>query len=970
MTRHKYITYILILWAILYTGIAQSAFAQTDDSEARLKEQISHYFAHYHPDDDIHWPNPPQVQSYKVDDLLRRVTVQVDATFANQTFTPTMVKKVYKKLRRSLPRPFNKYSVKVMCCGLPIEHLSAPYPDMAGMKPGQWGRINYTGKPWVDNVSRPNAITHGLYNHHLSLWASHGLFFDSNKQRWRWQRPNLFGTTEDLFTQTIVVPYLMPMLQNAGAVIFTPRERDWQTHEVIVDNDMATDKGYSEEGQKWHRAPLCGFALHSGCYQDAENPFAAGTARMTATTKRKSSSATATYQPNIPEEGRYAVYVSYQTVEGSVDDAEYTVYHKGQSTTFRVNQQMGGSTWVYLGTFDFDRGSNIYNKVVVSNQSAKRGIVTTDAVRFGGGMGNIQRGSSISNMPRCLEGARYWAQWAGAPKSVYYLREGGDDYADDLNSRSLMTNWLGGGSVYMPALEGKGVPIELNLALHSDAGYDEFGGDALTGSLAVCTTRFNDGRLNSGVSRMLSRDFADSLLNNTYRDIHFAYRRWAKRYLWDRNYSETRCPEVPSAILEMLSHQNFNDMKMGQDPNFKFTLARSIYKTILRFINTQHGQPCIVQPLPPTHFSVNMREQGTITLSWTPTIDRQEPTAMPTSYKLYTAAGSADFDNGTLVNTTHYTFKPEPGVTYRFKVAAVNRGGESFTTETLAALYNPTATKTLRIVNGFHRLAAPAIVNNVGEEGFDFNADMGVQRDIYAGWNGAQTCFDKRRMGKEGPGGLGYGGDEWAGKFIMGNTFNFVTEHAEAIGNNTCNIVSCSADAVIDGQVKLSDTDAIDLILGLEKNDGHSLIVYNALPIALQRKLTEYLRNGGRLMMSGAYIGEDMTKEQDKAWLADLLKVSYEPTDNIQQGKLNGLGMEFDIYRTPNDKHYATQHPNVLAPLSPAYCAMQYADGTSAAVAYDGADYKCIVAGFPFECITDKGLQAKLMNGMLRFILK
>ena len=70
MTRHKYITYILILWAILYTGIAQSALAQTDDSETRLKEQINHYFAHYHPDNDIHWPNPPQVISYTVDDLL------------------------------------------------------------------------------------------------------------------------------------------------------------------------------------------------------------------------------------------------------------------------------------------------------------------------------------------------------------------------------------------------------------------------------------------------------------------------------------------------------------------------------------------------------------------------------------------------------------------------------------------------------------------------------------------------------------------------------------------------------------------------------------------------------------------------------------------------------------------------------------------------------------------------------------
>ena len=40
-----------------------------------------------------------------------------------------------------------------------------------------------------------------------------------------------------LFTQTIVVPYLIPMLEKAGANVFTPRERDWQCNEVIVDND-------------------------------------------------------------------------------------------------------------------------------------------------------------------------------------------------------------------------------------------------------------------------------------------------------------------------------------------------------------------------------------------------------------------------------------------------------------------------------------------------------------------------------------------------------------------------------------------------------------------------------------------------------------------------------------------------------------------------------------------------------------
>ena len=100
-----------------------------------------------------------------------------------------------------------------------------------------WKGIDYKDNPWVINENIPNQISHGLKNRHISLWASHGRYFDVDKDRWRWQRPNLFCTTEDLFTQTIVVPYLIPMLQNAGAIVFTPRERDWQTNEVIIDND-------------------------------------------------------------------------------------------------------------------------------------------------------------------------------------------------------------------------------------------------------------------------------------------------------------------------------------------------------------------------------------------------------------------------------------------------------------------------------------------------------------------------------------------------------------------------------------------------------------------------------------------------------------------------------------------------------------------------------------------------------------
>ena len=53
---------------------------------------------------------------------------------------------------------------------------------------------------------------------------------------------------------------------------------------------------------------------------------------------------------------------------------------------------MGGGTWIYLGTFGFDAGKSDAGKVVLSNRSEKAGrIVTADAVKIGGGMGNMAR---------------------------------------------------------------------------------------------------------------------------------------------------------------------------------------------------------------------------------------------------------------------------------------------------------------------------------------------------------------------------------------------------------------------------------------------------------------------------------------------------------------------------------------------------------------------------------------------------
>lgn len=917
--------------------------------------------------------NSSRVESYKVDDAKREFVVTVSNVFASQELTAASVKSIYKKLAKSLSKPYSRYRLRIVTCGLPIEELvDGALSDNPAMS-RSWGDIEYTGKPWVTDVSRPFKATHGLDNRHITVWASHGIYYDGKKARWKWQRPNLFGTTEDLFTQTIVVPYLIPMLENAGAVVFTPRERDWQRNEVIVDNDMRNvGNTYVEDNgrNEWRNAPEKGFAMHGGNYHDGENPFVAGSARMAKTVSKKNES-WISYQPTLPESGEYAVYVSYQSLPNSVTDAEYIVFHQGERTVFHVNQQMGGSTWTFLGKFQFDKGNNDNNRVVVTNLSSEKGVVTADAVRFGGGMGNISREGMLSNMPRCLEGARYYAQWAGAPYSVYGGKNGLDDYSDDINVRSTMSNWLAGGSVYVPSLDGKNVPIELSLAVHSDAGYSNLF-DSLIGSLAICTTNFNDGRLNSGISRMVSRDFADSLLTGIQRDVTAKYKKWNRRDIYDRNYSETRRPEVPSAIIETMSHQNFPDVLRGQDPNFRFTLARSIYKTILKFVNGNHGRPSVVEPLAPQNFKIECVEGKKLRLSWTPVQDAQEPTATPTAYNVYVAVGNGGFDNGTVSSTPYMMFTPEQGQLYRFKVTAVNRGGESFPTETLAASVVAESAPNVVVVNGFNRLSAPTVVDNATSQGFDLDDDIGVSYGLTAGWNGVQKCFNKSAIGVEGPGGLGYGGDELAGHFIMGNAFDGVVSHVKAISSmGKYNVVSCSLGAVESGVFPVRQYKCMDIAFGLQKDDGHSLVYYKTFTPALRRTIADYAKQGGRLVVSGAYVGSDMKSSDERDFLAAVLKFDCNGSNRIvDDNVVSGLGTSFDIIRQYNDKHFAARSVDVVNPLSPAFCAMQYADGSNAAVAYSGSDYKCFTMGFPFECINNRNSQRLIMKGIMEFVMK
>jgi len=972
MNIYRHLWLIIILSLYFHGELFAQEITEKTEEEV-VADSLAFFFGRYQ-SEDIKMVNV-KADSFKIDHQKQLIDIWANARLGYQPIRNSTVNQLYDSLRIILPSPVNEYKTRLYTGNHLIDSLIPNFYRTSLIKERQLGEIEYQGNPWVYNSSKPYIPDQGLNNRHIVLWQSHGKYWD-NRKEWKWQRPRLFCTSEDKFTQSIVLPFLIPMLQNAGAVVFTPRERDTQTEEIIVDNDgnlagsglNSTYRENSTNDNKWMTLSASGFAQRHSTYTNQQNPFENGSARAISTSHKEN--ATAEWIPDIQYEGDYAVYVAYQTVDNSITDASYQVIHQGVTTTFKVNQQMGGGTWVYLGTFHFGKGKNDSNKVMLSNQSRSDGVITADAVRFGGGMGNVVRDKYRSGLPRYLEGARYWAQWAGMPDSIYTEIERKNDYTDDINSRSWMLNYLSGGSIFNPDQEGQKVPFEMSLAIHSDAGMNV--GDTIIGTLGIYTTDFNNGLLASGVERMASRDLVDILQTQVVNDIRSKGIEWTRRDMWDRNYSETRIPAPASAIIETLSHQNFGDMIYGHDPHIKFTMARALYKGILRYLSVQHNTKYVVQPLPVQQFAIQFGDNGnSLLLSWEPTQDPLEPTATPQSYIVYTRKGESDFDNGVLVNKTSYSIDIEPDVIYSFKVAALNSGGESFPSEILSALKSSREQHRVLVVNGFHRLSGPAIVNDSVKAGFDLKADPGVPYLYDISLGGYQKDFDRASRN------WGDSGDEFEGTKWIGNTFDYSYLHGKAIQTAVLySFTSCCSNALESGKVNIGNYDVIDLILGLEKNDTNTYIPgkqsYKTFSPKMRQLLTNYLQSGGNLLASGAYIGSDMQNEEEQQFTKQLLKfaspIAYRP-ESISFN-VRGLGKTFSVPSWLNSSSYPVVSADVIQAEEPAFAAMAYTNNNySAAVAYSGSDYHTFCMGFPLESILNPTDRAAVMTSILQFLV-
>lgn len=914
-------------------------------------------------------------RTIKIDSILiqkKKVTLFANEALEDIPFREYNVSELYASIAPLFP---NASKIVILTRDTDIESLIPEYDRKGRPNKKRLYSIKESKYPLTRSLSTPHEIKNGLQNRHIALWQSHGLYYAQTAHRWEWQRARMFGTVEDLFTQSFVLPYLTPMLENAGATILIPRERDTQIHEIIIDNDRSTPGSeYKElDGEKaWSDGEKAGFGHIQATYTNGENPFTQGTYRQTVT-QRKGKESLIEWIPEIPESGNYAVYASYQSFPNSTEQALYTIHHAGGETTIAVNQTMGGGTWIYLGNFKFTAHEQAHERIVLTNQSNKSGkIITADAIKIGGGMGNIARSplespypieAETSGYPRFTEAARYWLQWAGIPDSIYSKSAFRNDYQDDIYARPQWVNYL---------KEQTHIPIDMAFAFHSDAGTTP--DDSIIGTLGIYMSKSNDGIYTNRKSREIARDLTDMIQTQILSDVRKVYNpQWSRRGMWNQSYIEARIPDVPTMLLELLSHQNFADMRYGLDPRFRFLICRAIYKGMLRYICFQNKQEPIVQPLPPDRLYTELVETNKVRIGWKAVQDTLEESASPTAYILYSRKDSGGFDNGTLVKGEEIILPIETGIIHSYKVAAVNKGGISFPSEIVSVYQSPKGEKdkTVLIVNGFDRISGPASFESTADSlaGFLYAVDRGVPYLNDIAFIGDQFEFRRSATWNSNDNnGHGDSYNNYAGQVIAGNTFDYPFIHGQAMAETGYSFVSCSHKSLAEGVVKPDTYPIIDLILGKQRQP--------VITPVLQDTLRSYLAQGGNLLVSGTNLFSDSWgNAQDRTFVEEVLKGKLASRNASKEGIVNSCASPYGYingrytFRTrPNPICYSIESVDGVLPADKlAHTILRYPENNiGAGIVYEGK-YRTCSLGFPFEALQTPSERNRLMESILRF---
>ena len=712
---------------------------------------------------------------------------------------------------------------------------------------------------------------------------------------------------------------------NAGAVVASMRPLGQQTNEVVLDND---DAGVTYAGS-WSDSSATYFFGSPG---DVPYRFASFAATETAT---------ATYTPNIPVAGYYPVYC-WTRAGSDRGDQLYRIRHTGGESQLRIPHHMVGNGWIYLGEYYFNAGSNSANgAVIISNL---RGTVTgtytfADAIRFGNGMGSVDRGAGPSGYPREEENCRYWIQSNLGQGQLTTLYEGsGTDEQDSWSAPGKMCaemNREQSGSLYK----------RIHISFHSNAGSGSSRG---VEGLITSNNTLNQAEL----ARLCGQTVNDEMVGlgsppleipwyNRGTNITYAPAPPAGYGEISDNYFNS---EMDATIIEVAYHDNTNDAALMRDAKVRDAIGRAAMHAVVKYMNEFDSVPLIYLPEPPANPRASGGTNGSITLAWDSPVSVAGSGA-PTNYFIYRSTNGYGFGNAISVgNVTNYTITNLPGaMDYYFRITAANEGGESFSSEVVGCR-TPTYAASPRIlfVNANDR----------------YDRTLNLKQDFVA------EVYDP-------PGPTG-GNERVLPRRI--NSFDYVVQHGKAISAYGLPFDSCQNEAITDGQVTLTNYHIVIWACGNESTADESFSATE------QTKVAAFLAGGGHLFTSGSEIAWDLDRPSgptaaDRNFIHNQLHATYvSDTSTAWNFSASGssifTGNSGGTFDDGTKGLYRVGFPDVITPTgSGATTAISYSGGPAGAagVVYDGPSGtgKVVYLGFPFETITSEAVRNAYMADIL-----
>jgi hypothetical protein len=772
----------------------------------------------------------------------------------------------------------------------------------------------------------------------IFLMPGHGWTFDS-PGLFQTQRVDLLDMIEDFGNAdqvTIVADYLV----NAGATVVPLRPFGIQENEVVLDND---DPTVTFNGS-WSNSGSSAFYGTSG---DIPYRFAS--------TTTGAATATAVYDAStlMPTTDFYPVYVWTRWGTDRINQ-QYLVEHSGGTTSRRINHQMVGSGWMYLGTFYFETGGPASVTITnVEEVGDPGGVVIADAVRFGNGMGDARLEGEASGFPRHEENGEFWF----------------------LESKGIGSGLIEAGSVSSPPRLAAHMNYTAggNSGAYEDRVYLSYHSNAGGGS-----ARGADGLFNNNPGDDFD-DPATANANNTVNTVDFAIElgtvlntdmttisnspndflptNWGQTGAGTNifgsgsaggggftAYGEFRASnlssEMAGTIIEVAFHDNSSDTLIMRDPRGREAIARSTVHATINFFNTFSGSLGTYPPEQPDNPWVVSDNSGNLTLNWiAPTAGGLTGTGggAATEYIVEVSQNGRGFTELTRVTppatNVSVTSAVPLGATRYFRVVALNAGGVS----------SPS------IVVGARRTSAKAPVLVVN------------------GYDRYDRLLNRRRTQSTAE----VGGDGTFDRVIprFNNRFDYVVEMGDALSADTNGFFdSCQNEQIISGAVLLTDYDAVFWILGSESTADRSFD-------NTERGLVQtYLNGNGNLFLSGAEtawdLGRTSAAASDITFLETYLKVARftasNPEDDAGVYSANGVGGTIFqsvgslSFSDGSDVHgdFDVDFPDILNPIAPAVTALRYTDtgSSSAAIVSDDRGNnrgRVVFLGFPLEVVLD-----------------